>query len=104
MVNMTKKNDIVLINVGGKAVNFARIEQITPDSKLGWFKVKLMLLQVPVVVTTWVLREKYINGDKFTMEGQIVHLEKVTCPSDNLEDNYKTMKYDNVISLSDYSQ
>ena len=99
---MTKENDIVLISVGGNAVNFARIEQIIPDSKLGWFKVKLMLLQMPIVVTTWVLKEDYINGGNFTMEGQIVNLEKVTCPSGVTEDKRETAKYDNVISLRDY--
>lgn len=77
---MTTENDIVLIYFEGQPISFARIEDISPDVKKDWYHVKLMLLQVPLQVVTWILRDIYINGEEFTMEGKKIRLEKVVCP------------------------
>ena len=61
---------------------FARIEDISPDVKKDWYLIKLLMLQVPLQVVTWILREAYINGDEFTMNGKRMRLEKVECPED----------------------
>ena len=82
---MATINDIVLVHFEDKPLVFARIEDISPDSKPGWYHVKLLLLQVPLQAVTWILRDVYINGGEFTMNGKKMRLEKVECPEDELE-------------------
>jgi hypothetical protein len=77
---MTLEGDLVLVYIRGKPAFFARIEQISEDVKPGWFQVKLLVLQIPLVVVTWILREAYINGEEFTMGGHPVTLTRVVCP------------------------
>ena len=79
---MTSVNDIVLIYFEDKPLVFARVEGITPDVKAGWYQIKLLLLQVPLQVVTWILRDVYINGGKFTMNGKRMRLEKVVAPAE----------------------
>ena len=76
------ENDIVLIYVDDQPVTFARIEDIRPDVKNGWFIIKLLMLQIPLQVVSWILKAEYINGDSFFMSGQKMRLEKVVCPVD----------------------
>ena len=113
---MATVDDVVLIYFEEQALSFARIEEILPDSKPGWYHVKLLLLQVPLQVVTWILREAYINGEGFTMGGNRIRLESVVCPeslepSDQLEVTpagssksdkpAAALSGDNVISLAD---
>ena len=77
---MTTENDIVLIYFEDRPISFARIEDISPDVKKDWYQVKLLMLQVPLQVVTWILRDIYIDGAEFTMEGKKIRLEKVICP------------------------
>ena len=83
---MTLEGDLVLVYIRGKPAFFARIEQIGEDVKPGWFQVKLLVLQIPLVVVTWILREAYINGEEFTMGGHPVTLARVVCPEHELQD------------------
>lgn len=80
--NMAIENDLVLIYFEDNPLSFARIESILPDSKPDWFHVKLLLLQIPPQVVTWILRDVYINGTEFTMNGKRMRLEKVVVPDD----------------------
>jgi hypothetical protein len=106
---MTEISDIVLIHFEGRPLNFARIEAIEPDVKRGWYQVKLMVLQLPIQVITWILRDAYINGEPFTMEGKQVRLERIVCPTrsepqeqeNNKTSEKKTPKNGKVISLAD---
>ncbi len=77
---MAVENDLVLIYFEDKPLAFARIESILPDSKKDWYHVKLLLLQVPLQVVTWILKDVYINGTEFTMNGKKMRLEKVESP------------------------
>ena len=77
---MAKENDIVLIHFEDQPLGFARVEQILPDNKPDWYHVKLLMLQVPLQVVTWILRDRYIMGDEFTMNGKRMRLERVVCP------------------------
>jgi hypothetical protein len=77
---MATENDIVLIHLEDEPIVFARIEHISPDAKNDWYQVKLLLLQVPLQVTNWILRDVYIDGQEFTMGGKRVRMEKVVCP------------------------
>jgi hypothetical protein len=79
-MNMAAEKDLVLIYYEDKPLSFARIEGIEPDHKPNWYHVKLLLLQVPVQTVTWILRDAYIDGAEFTMNGKRMRLEKVKSP------------------------
>ncbi len=79
---MTQENDLVLIYFEDKPLTFARIESILPDAKKDWYHVKLLLLQVPLQVVTWILKDVYISGSEFTMNGKKMRLEKVESPTE----------------------
>lgn len=77
---MAVENDIVLIHYEDHPLVFARIEEILPDIKPDWYHVKLLMLQVPLQVVTWILKDLYINGDEFTMDGKKMRLELIESP------------------------
>ncbi len=79
---MVAENDLVLIYFEDTPLSFARIEGILPDSKRDWYHVKLLLLQIPPQLVTWILRDVYINGAEFTMNGKRMRLEKVVVPEE----------------------
>lgn len=74
---MATIGDLVLIYQEGDPACFARIEDIFADAKSGWYQVRFLLLQVPVAEAVWILRESYIEGDTFTMNGIRTRIEKV---------------------------
>ena len=82
---MTAENDLVLIYMEDQPLSFARIEGILPDSKPDWYHVRLLLLQVPLQGVTWILRDVYIDGTEFTMNGKRMRLEKVEAPEEAQE-------------------
>lgn len=77
---MATEKDIVLIYYEDSPLTFARIEAIKPDIKRDWYHVKLLMLQIPLHVVTWILRDVYIDGETFTMEGKQMRLETIECP------------------------
>lgn len=77
---MAAEKDLVLIYFEEKPLAFARIESILPDSKKDWYHVRLLLLQIPLQVVTWILKDAYIRGTEFTMNGKKMRLEKVESP------------------------
>ncbi len=79
---MTKEGDVVLVYMDDNPAFFARVEQIDTDVKPGWFQVSLLVLQVPLLVVTWILREEYYNGREFTMGGRPMRIEKVVAPTE----------------------
>ena len=76
---MARENDVVLIYLEDSPVSFARVESIEPDSKKDWYQIKLLMLQIPVQVVTWILKDLYINGEEFFMGGKQMRLEVVEC-------------------------
>jgi len=76
----TALHDLVCVHIENKPAFFARIEDIAPDRKPGWWQVKLLVLTHPIQVFTWILDESQINGSPFTMGGTPVFLEKVVSP------------------------
>ncbi len=77
---MASEGDLVLVHVEDNPAFFARIECISPDMKPEWHQVNLLVLQVPLIEVTWILREEYINGASFSMGGKKVLLERVEAP------------------------
>ncbi len=77
---MATIKDIVLIHLEDTPVSFARIEGILPDHKKDWYQIKLLMLQIPLQVVTWILKDAYINGEDFFMNGKKMRLDLVECP------------------------
>jgi len=77
---MTQEGDVVLVYMDDTPAFFARVESISPDVKPDWFHAKLLVLQVPLFVVTWILRRGYIDGVEFSMGGRPMRLEKVVAP------------------------
>ena len=77
---MAEIKDIVLIYMEDAPVSFARVEDIVPDHKKDWYQIRLLMLQIPLQVVTWILKAEYINGDVFSMNGKSMRLEKVDAP------------------------
>ncbi|MCJ7773927.1 MAG: hypothetical protein MUP22_12440 [Desulfobacterales bacterium] len=106
---MADENDIVLIYLEDNPLVFARIEDIQPDSKRGWYHVKFLMLQIPPQIVTWILKDAYINGEEFTMGGKKMRMEKVVSPefiekpanSVNNDNAPKKTKGAKIISISD---
>ncbi len=106
---MVNENDVVMIYLEDEPLIFARVEQFTPDVKTGWFHVKMLLLQLPLQPVSWILRDAYINGEEFTMNGKKMRLEPVVCPEipgekaegNNSEQTEKKTTGAKVISLAD---
>ncbi len=76
------ENDIVLVYIENKPSFFARVEKIYPDAKPNWWRVKLLILQVPVVIATWILDNDQVRGAEFTMNGTPIRIEKIEVPPD----------------------
>ena len=83
-VIMATINDIVLIHLEDAPVSFARVESILPDAKKDWYHVKFLMLQIPLQVVTWILKDDYINGDDFHMNGKKMRITKVESPVEEL--------------------
>lgn len=79
---MATIHDLVLINVDNKPGFYARVEEILPDVKQGWWQVKLLVLTFPMQVFTWILDDSQIEGADFTMGGTPLRLEPVISPVD----------------------
>lgn len=72
--------DLVLVHIDHKPSFFARVEDINPDYKRGWWHVKLFVLSLPMRVVTWIIDDEQIRGADFTMGGTPVRLEKIQPP------------------------
>jgi hypothetical protein len=72
--------DLVLIHVDNKPGFYARVEEIQPDVKPGWWQVKLLVLTFPMQVFTWILDDHQLEGADFTMGGTPLRLEDVESP------------------------
>ena len=73
-------HDLVLVHVDHRPGFFARIEDISPDVKPGWWQVKLLVLTMPLQVYTWILDDTQIDGAPYTMGGTPIRLEKIESP------------------------
>ncbi|MFO7560817.1 MAG: hypothetical protein R6X10_18470 [Desulfobacterales bacterium] len=112
---MTQVNDVVLIYFEDNPVGFARVEDISPDMKKNWYHIKLLMLQIPLQTVTWILKDVYIEGAEFTMNGNRMRLKKVAAPeepdqtdpgktSEEKNEKQKSSRKGKVISLTDRKQ
>jgi hypothetical protein len=116
---MATVNDVVLLYLEDTPVSFARIESILPDAKKDWYHIRLLMLQIPMQVVSWILKNDYINGHEFFMNGKKMRLEKVESPVEDFpisapapRDRKKTKKKPDpeekkqgrIISFSDFKK
>jgi len=74
---MATLNDLVLVHMNRQPAFFARINDVNPDVKRGWYQVELLVLGIPLRNITWILEDGHINGEEFTMGGTPVRLELI---------------------------
>jgi len=74
---MATINDLVLIYLDRKPAFYARLNDLRPDVKRGWYQVELLVLSLPPQSVVWILEESQINGEEFTMGGRPVRLELI---------------------------
>ena len=89
---MATIGDVVEVYYREKPAFFARIDSIIPDIKKNWFMVELLILTTPLRKVTWTLREEYINGVPFTMEGNEMRIEAVS-PLPMIKDSDEPKKH-----------
>ena len=71
---MATINDLVLVHLDHKPAFYARINDINPDVKRGWYQVELLALTLPAQTLIWILEEVHIQGQEFTMGGRPVSI------------------------------
>jgi hypothetical protein len=71
---MATINDLVLVHLDRQPAFYARLNDINPDVKRGWYQVELLVLTLPPQTVVWILEEAHLNGQEFTMGGQPVQL------------------------------
>jgi hypothetical protein len=74
---MATINDLVLVHLDRKPAFYARIDDITPDVKRGWYQVELLVLSLPPQTLVWILEETHLQGEEYTMGGRPVQLTLV---------------------------
>jgi hypothetical protein len=77
---MTDIGDVILVYIEDKPAFFGRIEDVIPDDKPGWVRLKFLILQVPPTLGEWILRPEYVQGNEFSMGGRKIKIEKVVAP------------------------
>lgn len=77
---MIAETELVVVHVDNKPAFYARVEEISPDVKPGWWQIKLLVLNFPLQVFTWILDEDQLNEAPFTMGGTPLRLEKLVSP------------------------
>lgn len=79
--DMTDIGDIVLVYMEDTPIFYARVEDIVADVKKDWFQITLRILSPDVAdCLTWILKDVYIQGTEFTMQGERIRLEKLPPP------------------------
>jgi hypothetical protein len=74
---MATINELVLVHLDRKPGFYARVNDITPDVKRGWYQVELLVLSLPPQTLVWILEETHLQGEAFTMGGRPVKLELI---------------------------
>lgn len=86
------EQDLILVHAHKQPLFFARIEKIEADVKKGWWRVTMLVLQIPVRLVTWILDEEQIRGADFTMGGIPIKIEIVVPPTEQDEADVPKIK------------
>jgi hypothetical protein len=77
---MTDIGDVILVYIEDNPAFFGRVEDVIPDIKPGWVRLKFLILQLPPTVGEWIVRPEYVQGNEFSMGGRKIRIEKVVAP------------------------
>jgi hypothetical protein len=82
MDTFIKPLDVIGVHIDGKLAFFARVEEITPDVKAGWRKMRFLILNPAIEERemTWILQPSQIDGEPYTMEGIPIRIERLADP------------------------
>ncbi len=72
--------EVLLIYFHENPTIFARIEEIRPDRKKGWWQLTFLPLALPLQLITWTLDDDQVRGATFTMQQEPIRLERVEAP------------------------
>lgn len=82
---ISKPGDVVAVSISGEISFYARIEEIYPDRKKGWYNARFLILAVPLREVTWILEASQIDGEPFTMGGTPLKIERIPFGAGNDE-------------------
>jgi hypothetical protein len=101
-----REGDLILVHTDNKPGFFARVEEITPDVKRGWWRVRFLPIgfeNLDFNTLVWILDNDQIRGADYTMSGVPMRIERIPpyqnpgpAPSDD-----KPEKPGKVVSLAD---
>ncbi len=77
-----REQEMVLIHIEEQPAFYARVEKISADVKPKWWRVKFLMLTIPLNVATWIIDDEQIRGADFTMGGTPIRIEKVEVPEE----------------------
>jgi len=81
MDTRVRPGDVILVHVEDRPAFFARVEEILPDVKAGWRRLRFKVLTVPIQEMTWILEPSQIDGEPFTMGGTPLRIERLPDPA-----------------------
>ncbi len=81
--NMFHPGEVVLIYFHDEPSFFARVEDVSPDVKKGWWQMKFLVLSMPLQTATWILDDNQMHGANFTMNQNPVRIERVETPEED---------------------
>jgi hypothetical protein len=101
-----REKDLILVYVDHKPGFFARVEEIFPDVKPAWWRIRLLPLGLDNLnfkTMVWILDEGQIRGAGYTMSGIPMRLEKIPPfrPSPPEPSEEKVTPATKVISITD---
>jgi hypothetical protein len=56
---MATINDLVLVHLDRQPAFYARLNDVSPDVKRGWYQVELLVLSLPPQTVVWILEEPH---------------------------------------------
>jgi len=86
IIIMATINDLVLVYMDQKPAFYARINDINPDVKRGWYQVELLVLTLPPQTLVWILEGAHLQGEEFTMGGRPMKLVEIPAKSPSQPD------------------
>ncbi|PLX40389.1 MAG: hypothetical protein C0608_09145 [Deltaproteobacteria bacterium] len=83
MVTRITPLDVISVYIDGNLAFYARVEEILPDVKKGWLRMRFFVLNPALEEQelTWILEPAQIEGEEFTMGGTPIRIERLPDPS-----------------------
>ncbi len=81
--------EVILVYIDNEPGFFARVEEVKPDQKKGWWQISFLILAIPLKKMTWKLDDEQMRGQEFTMNSVPMQIKRVEAPE---EEYFKTSK------------